>query len=102
VGFTLPRADDAVPQWAFVIPRIYVGAVFAAAGFGQLTHSPEWMNPGQSWAAVLHGQITEWLPQSAAWYRPLEINIALPHADLLAPMLAWLHPEVGLGLIAGI
>jgi uncharacterized membrane protein YphA (DoxX/SURF4 family) len=90
------------PRWTLVIPRVYVGVIFVAAGVGQLAGSSEWTKPGQGWPAALHAQIAEWAPHSAAWYRPLEVHAFLPHAGLLAAVLAWVHLGLGVALIAGI
>jgi uncharacterized membrane protein YphA (DoxX/SURF4 family) len=91
-----------VPRWVLVIPRIYVGVVFLAAGAGQLTHSPEWTDPGQSWPAALHAQIVAWIPQSAWWYRPFETHAVLPHTDVWAPAVAVAHIALGLALVLGL
>ena len=95
------REETAIPRWPLVIPRIYVGMVFLAAGIGQLTASADWTAAGQSWPQALHVQLTTWLPQSAAWYRPFMTHILLPRTDVIAPVVGWIHLAIGIALIAG-
>jgi uncharacterized membrane protein YphA (DoxX/SURF4 family) len=94
--------SDAIPRWPLVIPRIYTGVVFAAAGAEQLTGSTTWTAAGQSWPQALHEQLTSWLPHSAAWYAPFITHTLLPRTDVIAPALAWVHLTVGIALIAGL
>jgi len=85
-----------------VIPRVYAGAVFAAAGVGQLTASTIWTAPGQSWPQALSAQLSAWLPHSATWYWPVITHVLLPRVDVIAPALGCVHLIVGIALIAGI
>jgi uncharacterized membrane protein YphA (DoxX/SURF4 family) len=95
-------AFEQVPRWVLVIPRLYVGVVFLAAGAGQLAGSEEWTLPGQGWPASMHAQIVAWIPQSASWYSAFETNSVLPHTDVLAPALAMAHLVIGLALVLGV
>jgi len=95
-------ASEQVPRWVMVIPRIYVGAVFLAAGIGQLGHAREWTEPGRSWPTALHAQIAAWIPHSAWYYRSFELQSVLPHTDLLAPAIGVAHVVIGLALLLGI
>jgi uncharacterized membrane protein YphA (DoxX/SURF4 family) len=104
-----PREDNvertgetSIPRWPLVIPRIYVGIVFLAAGVGQLTASTDWTAGGQSWPQALHVQLTTWLAHSAVWYRPFITHFLLPRTDIIAPALGWIHVLLGIALIAGI
>ena len=90
-----------VRRWPLVIPRLYAGVVFAAAGIGQATHSVDWAQPRQSWPDALHAQILKWAPHSTAWYRPVEAWL-LPHVAILAPLIAGLHIAIGTLLILGL
>lgn len=86
----------------FVLPRVYVGVVFAVAGMGQLRASAVWTDPGQSWPAALHEQLAQWLPHAASWYSPILTQWLMPHADSVAPLVAWLNLLMGVALVLGV
>jgi uncharacterized membrane protein YphA (DoxX/SURF4 family) len=86
----------------FVLPRVYAGVVFATAGLGQLRASAVWTDPGQSWPAALHEQLAQWAPHTATWYSAILTQWWMPHADGLAPVVAWLHLVIGVALVLGV
>jgi uncharacterized membrane protein YphA (DoxX/SURF4 family) len=86
----------------FVLPRVYAGVVFAAAGLGQLRASAVWTDPGQSWPAALHEQLAQWSPHAASWYTTILTQWLMPHADAVAPLVAWLNLVIGVALVLGV
>jgi uncharacterized membrane protein YphA (DoxX/SURF4 family) len=99
-GITGPRRR--LSRRIFVLPRVYVGVVFAAAGIGQVRTTAVWTDPGQSWPAALHEQLAQWSAHTATWYTTILTQWLMPHADRLAPFLAWLHILIGVALVLGV
>ncbi len=91
-----------VPIWSFAVARVYVGLVFFVAGIRQLSDSRPWVNVGQPWSDALRQQLTTWTPHATSWYRPMVTGLWIPHADVLAPFVAWLHVVLGAALILGL
>jgi len=85
-------------RWAVIGLHVYVGAVWIAAGIGQLRGTPEW------------GRVVDW-PTTLAQYRAAfhavpwpGYNIVLEslarHAALVARVIPWLNIAIGVVLVA--
>jgi len=97
-----PVGEGQISRWPLAVARLYVGVVFLWAGVEQLRDGAQWTAPGQSWAAALHQQLTEWAPHAAVWYHGVLTQLLLPHTDVIAAPLAWLHILIGVALVLGV
>src|ERR1700722_6273070 len=91
-----------VPLWPLAVARIYVGLVFVAAGVRQVVGAAPWVVPGDTWSAAMHQQLTTWAPHTAGWYGRILTHLLLPHAAVIAPLVAWAHVVLGVALVLGL
>jgi len=102
VDGSLAKRARRVPWWPVVVARVYVGAVFAAAGARQLTNRAPWVSGGETWAGAVRDQLTAWLPHSTWWYHGVVTGVLVPHAGVVAPVVAWTNLIVGESLALGL
>jgi uncharacterized membrane protein YphA (DoxX/SURF4 family) len=91
-----------IPLWPMALVRIYLGLVLGVAGVRQLVGAAPWVAAGQTWPAAVQQRLVEWSPHTASWYRGTVNMVLLPHTDLVAPLVAWVHIVLAVALVLGL
>ena len=90
------RYADWVPGALLVLPRLYLGLVFAVAAWAKLS-AP------QGFPLVLSGFLSNVaLSNGFGWYRPLVASVILPHVEVFAVLVLAAELFVAIGMLLGL
>ncbi|MFI5250489.1 MAG: DoxX family protein [Gemmatimonadales bacterium] len=98
---SLTPAAAAAIEWPVAAMRIYTGVVFAATGVAQFFGLDPWQT-WREWPATLQQYLAATGQHTAPGYDVFVRSVLVPHAALLAPIVAWAHIIIGVSLVLGL